>query len=168
MNGPPGRWPGIPGAKWVCLPFCAFHHTRFIHYPCATGSDISAIRERAREEGQAREGSSVCQADLRKVQGHQAPWRCHGDLREPQAQAEAGLSLICCCRHTRRRDQQFWPLLPEIRPIQADVRLPAWTRGSGHCRDGVQKPGWNQAQTAQGRLVASGPFSLGNFPAAVP
>jgi hypothetical protein len=53
--------------------------------------------------GAAREGSSVCEADLREVQGDQAAWRRDGHLREPQAQAEAGLALQVC--------SVFWPSL---------------------------------------------------------
>ena len=43
------------------------------------------------KEEKPNEGSSVCQADLRKVQDHQAQGPRHGHLRESQAQAEAGL-----------------------------------------------------------------------------
>ena len=43
------------------------------------------------EEVPEHEGSSVREADLRKVQDHQAQGQGHGHLREPQAQAEAGL-----------------------------------------------------------------------------
>ena len=43
------------------------------------------------KEEKPNEGSSVCQAHLRKVQDHQAQGPRYGHLRESQAQAEAGL-----------------------------------------------------------------------------
>ena len=43
------------------------------------------------KEVRPNESSSVCEADLREVQDHQAEGPRHGHLRESEAQAEAGL-----------------------------------------------------------------------------
>ena len=39
------------------------------------------------------ESQTVCEAHVREVQDHQAQGQSHGHLREPQAQAETGLTL---------------------------------------------------------------------------
>jgi hypothetical protein len=83
--------------------------------------------------GAAREGSSVGQADLREVQGDQASWHCHGDLREPQAQAETGLGG--CDRPYRPSTcaEIFAPFLRILPAFALSLEGPRLTRmGSRH------------------------------------
>jgi hypothetical protein len=44
-------------------------------------------------QGASVEGTAVGQEDVREVQGDPPAWAGHGDLLEPQAQAEAGMSV---------------------------------------------------------------------------
>lgn len=83
----------MPGALVVCRPFRAFVSYSILVLSLRFNWPEMAASG-AKRGGAAREGSSVCEANLREVQGHQAQGRCDGHLREPQAQAEAGLAQV--------------------------------------------------------------------------
>ena len=76
-----GCWSAI-GCGWSCRPWIR-----------RAGGLLRRCSDRAVDRSEDRhESSSIGQADLRQVQGRPPPRRGSGDLRQPEAQAAAGIS----------------------------------------------------------------------------